>query len=83
MRHTFLFRVVAHRIHLVLHQRDQRTNHDRHSVHQQRRQLVAQALSSSRRHQHKRVISGHHIAYDGFLMTLERVEPEIVLQRLY
>ena len=41
MRHAFLLRVVPHRIHLVLHQRNQRTNHDCHAVHQQRWQLVA------------------------------------------
>ena len=34
MRYAFLLRVVAHRIHLVLHQRNERTNYDCHAVHQ-------------------------------------------------
>ena len=83
MRHTFLFRVVTHRIHLVLHQRDQRRDNNRHTLHDQRRQLETETLSASGRHQHKRVLAFHHIANDRLLISLERVKPEIGLQRLH
>ena len=46
------------RIHLILHQRDQRTHHHRHPLHHHRRQLITQTLPSPGRHDHQRIPSG-------------------------
>ena len=81
VRDTFLLRVVAHRIHLVFHQRNQRRYHDRNTVHDQRRQLVAKTLTAARRHQYEGVFAFHHVADDRLLVSLECVKPEIGLQR--
>ena len=81
VRYAVLVRVVAHSVHLVLHQRYQGGYHYRHAVHQQRRELVAQALAAARRHQHKRIFPVHHAVDDGFLGPLESVKTEIMLQR--
>ena len=68
----------VHYIHLVLHQRDERRHHDCRAFHDERRQLVAQALASACRHEHECVIAFKQIAYYCFLVALERVEPEVV-----
>ena len=83
MGYALLLRVVTHRIYLVLHQRNQRRDNDRHSLHDQRRQLETETLSAAGRHQHERVVTFHHIANDRLLISLERVKPEIGLQRLH
>ena len=43
------------RIHLVLHQRDQRRHHDADALPQQGRNLVAQRLAAAGGHQHQRI----------------------------
>ena len=83
MRHPGHIRVVAHHIHLILHQGDKRRDNNPHAVHHQRRQLKTQALAPARRHQHKRVLPLHHVADNGFLIPFERIKAEIALQRLY
>ena len=83
MRHALLFRVVTHSIHLVLHQCDKRRDDNRHTVHDHRRQLVAQTLSAAGRHQHERVFAFHHIADNSFLIAFEGVESEVHLQRFH
>ena len=83
VRHTIFLRVITHRIHLIFHQRNQRRDHNRHTVHHQRRQLVAQTLTATCRHQHKRVLAVNNVLDDRFLIPLEQVETKVVLQRLY
>ncbi len=50
--------------HLVVHQRDQRRDHDRRAGPAQRRHLVADALAAAGRHQHQRVAAVHYMLYD-------------------
>ena len=80
MGYARFVRVVAHGIHLVLHQRNKRRYDDGHAVHNQRWQLVAQTLATARRHQHKRVVPLHNVAYNGFLVTFETVKTKVALQ---
>ena len=70
----------AHRIDLVLHEGDQRRNDDRHALHQQRGQLVAQRLAAARGHQDERILPFEDVADDGLLVSLESREPEVCLQ---
>ena len=80
MGHAVLHAESPHRIHLVFHQRDQRRNDDRHPVHHQRGQLIAQRFAASRRHQHERILSVQHVPDNRLLISLETVEAEIALQ---
>ncbi len=69
-------------VHLVLHQRDQRRDHQCDPVHHQRGQLVAEALAAPGGHDHQRVPplqnAGHHL----LLRVPEIPEPEMLLQYL-
>ena len=67
-------------IDLVLHQCDQRGNHDGCSFHHQGRQLVAERLASSCRHQDKGIVPVNKVSDYTFLVGLERVEAEEVFQ---
>ncbi len=80
MRHAVLLGEVAHRVHLILHQGDERAYHNRHSVHQQCRQLVAHTLSSACGHQDKRILPVQKVHYNLFLISLERIKPKMMLQ---
>ena len=61
----------AHGIHLVLHQGDERRDDDRHTVHQECRQLVAQRFASAGRHQHESILALQHVADHRLLIPLE------------
>ena len=81
MRHPVLLAQAVYHVDLVLHQRYQRRDDYRGAVHYQRRQLIAQRLSASRRHQNERVVACEKVAYYRFLIALESVKAEIFLQR--
>ena len=67
---------LAQRIDLVLHQRDQRRDHDAGAVAQQRRQLIAQRFAAAGRHQHQRIAAGDHLLDDLPLFAAEAVVAE-------
>ena len=69
-------------IDLIFHQCDQRRHDNSRSIHDQRRQLIAQALAATGRHQHKGVVSRHEITDDRFLIALEMIKAEVFLQCL-
>ena len=56
---------------LIVHQRDQRRNHDRGAVSAQRRNLVAHALAAPGRHQHKGVATVGHMSHSAGLQRPE------------
>jgi len=64
------------RVHLILHQRDQRRYHDADALPQQRRDLVAQRLAAAGRHQDERVTAGGDVIDDLLLRAPERVIAE-------
>ncbi len=80
MGDAFVLTEGTHGIHLILHERNERGDHDRHTLHQKGRQLVAQTLTAARRHEDERVPACEYISYDRFLIALERRKPEILLQ---
>ena len=63
--------------HLVVHQGDQRRDHDGGAVAGllacDGRDLVAQGLTAAGGHQHQRVAAGHHMLNDGLLRAAESV----------
>ena len=63
-------------INLVFHECDQRRNHKRDAFPRQRRQLIAQRLSASGRHDAKNVLAGHDKVDDLSLRGPEVVEAE-------
>ena len=69
-------------IHLVLHQGYERRDHDSRSFHDQGRKLVAQRFTATGRHQHKGVLTFQYVADNGFLIALELIKAEILLQLL-
>ena len=71
---------VADHVHLIFHERDERRDHNGHTVHYQGRQLIAQRLASARRHQHKCIAPRKQIADYSLLVTLECIETEILFQ---
>ena len=70
------------RVHLVLHQRDQRRHHDADAVPQQRGNLVAQRFSAAGRHQHQRVAARRDVLDDGLLLVAEGRVAENVVEDL-
>ncbi len=70
----------AHRIDLILHQGNQRRYDDRHTLHDEGGQLVAERFTTTGRHQDKGVPTGKHIADDSLLITFEGRKPEVFLQ---
>jgi hypothetical protein len=61
---------------LVLHQRDQRRNHDAHAVPRlaahERGNLIAQRLAAARRHQHERIAARRDMLDDLVLLAAKR-----------
>ena len=80
--HTITLAQTVDDIHLILHQGYQRRDNDGSTVHDEGRQLIAEALSPACRHQYKRIVAIHQIADDCLLVTLERIEAEMMFQLL-
>ena len=78
--HGILFTIMLDGIDLVLHQGNERRDDNGRPFHQQCRQLVAHGLSTAGWHEHKRVVAIQQVLNNGFLIALERVKAEIVLQ---
>ena len=72
----------AQQVDLVLHQGDQRGDHDGRPLHHQSRQLITQRLAASGGHQDKGVTPSNQVSDDLFLIRLEGVVAEELLQRL-
>ena len=58
-------------VHLVLHERNERCNHDTQPLHGQCRHLEGDALATARRHEAQRVVSLGHTGYDVGLYAPE------------
>ncbi len=56
---------------LVLHQRDERRDHQRGTAAGQPRQLIAQRLAGAGRHDQQHIAAAGHVAADRFLMRSE------------
>ena len=69
------------RVHLVLHQRDQRRHHEGQPRAHQRRQLETERLPAARRQQREDIAPRQRIPDDLLLQRPERREAEIALQR--
>ena len=74
---------LAQRGDLILHQRDQRRNHDRRAFAQQRGDLVAQRFSAAGRHQHERVAAARDVPDDGFLISPKGRVTEYAAQHVH
>ena len=70
----------AQHIHLVLHECDERGDHDCRTVRHKGGQLVAETLPSPRRHEHKGIAAVEKVVYHPFLVSLEVIVPEEFLQ---
>ena len=68
-------------VHLVLHQRDERREHERRLGTEHRGELVRERLPGAGRHQRERVAPGDRGAHDVLLPGPEGVEAEEVVQR--
>jgi len=67
-------------IHLVLHERDERRNHQREARQDEGRELVAERFPSAGGHEHERIIAVKDAPDDALLGTLEGVKTKIALQ---
>ena len=74
--------VGAQGIHLVLHQRDQRRDHQRQPVEAQRGQLVAERFAAARGHQDQGVAPVQHAGDDLLLQRAEGVVAEVLLEQV-
>ena len=70
----------AQYIYLVLHERDERRDHNGRAIRHKGRQLVAEALPSPRRHEHKGIAAVEKVVYHPLLVSLEVIVPEEFLQ---
>jgi hypothetical protein len=73
--------VVSQQPHLILHQRDQRRDHDHDAGPQQRRQLVAQGLAATGRHHRQQIAAGEGVEHHRLLTGPETIEAEAVPKR--
>ena len=73
---------VADHVDLVLHQGDEGRYDDGRAFRHQRGQLVAQRLAATRGHQYESVVAAKDAFDDFFLVPLELVETENILQQL-
>ena len=80
VRSALMLTEIGDDIHLILHQGYQRGNDNGRTLHQERRQLVAQGFSTTRWHQHEGVITIQHILDDPFLITFELVKSKVFLK---
>ena len=71
---------LAQRLHLVLHEGDERRDDDSGARPHQRGNLVAQRLAAAGRHQHKRVVARDDVRDDLLLLAPERVVAEHAVQ---
>ena len=69
-------------LHLILHQRDQRRDHHREPIEQQRRELVAEGLPTTGRHHGEGVPEREHALDHLRLQRPERVEAEDLAHQL-
>ena len=67
-------------IHLILHQGNQRRNHDAVSGPHQERQLVTERFSRAGRHDDADILAVQDVLDDGLLMVKEGIKPEISFQ---
>ncbi len=67
-------------VNLVFHQCYQRRNHDGRALHDQGRQLVAQGLAASGRHEHEGVLFIGQMLDYPFLVCFERAEAKELFQ---
>ena len=65
---------------LILHQRDQRGNHDRNAGHQHGRHLIADGFSRAGRHDAEHVPAGEDLPDQRLLSVAETVVSEIFLE---
>ena len=80
MGYTILIAKVAHGINLIFHKRNKRRNYYGGTIHQQRGQLIAQRLASTRGHEHKSVMFPNETHHDLLLLTFKCVKAKIFLQ---
>ena len=71
---------LPHGRHLILHQRDERGNHQGQPWQESRRELVAQGFSLSRRHDGQGIAPGQHDADDLLLARTKRRKAELFLK---
>ena len=71
-----IIRMAPDGIDLVLHEGDERAHHDRRSLLNEGRQLVAEGLASTGRHDHEDVLAVHQAVDHLLLLALELVETE-------
>ncbi len=71
----------AQRVHLVLHQGDERRDDHACTRSDQGRNLIAERLAATRRHQDDGVTARHHVLDDRFLLAAEGVVPEDPVER--
>ena len=67
-------------IDLILHQGDERRDHQRVPVHGQCGELVAEGLAPARWHEHQRVVARKHVGNNLFLQGEKSVKPEVGLE---
>ena len=82
MRDVRVIRVAPKRIDLVLHQGDERADHDGRPFLDQGGQLITQGLATSGRHDDEDILAGHEAFDHLFLRALELVETKKTLQSL-
>ena len=80
MRHSVILTSVANRVHLVLHERNERRNHDGCSFHQKRWHLIAEGFSTASRHENKHILTSQKVLNDGLLVVLESIKTEEFLE---
>ncbi len=71
------------RVDLILHERDERGNHNRQAVAQESGQLKTKRLSAARRHECKNIASGERVAHDLLLERPEGRVAEVLLEGVW
>ena len=80
MGYPILLAKVTHRIYLVLHQGNQRRYNNSRSLHQKRRQLITERLTTTRRHQYKCILTSQYTFDNGLLLSFKCAKTKVPFQ---
>jgi hypothetical protein len=69
-------------LHLIIHKRNQRTDHEGGSPQRETGQLIAEGFAGTRRHHEQDIASGYQIEAGRFLVIAKILESEAFLQQL-
>src|SRR5258706_7401683 len=81
MGHFIIAAIAPYKVHLVLHQSNERGNNYGNAFTYHSGKLIAQTFASTSWHNYKRIVPGEQRFYDLFLVVFELIKTEVLPER--